>query len=50
VVHAIFKDLVENFEPEFAKVQKVLPKGFPEELTNSISVAAIQRIGLLSDT
>ena len=50
VVHAIFRDLVENFEPAFAKVQKALPKGFPEELTSSIRVAAIQRIGLISDT
>ncbi len=50
VVHAIFKDLVENFEPAFAKVQKALPKGFPEELTNSIREAAIHRIGLIGDT
>ena len=50
VVHAIFRDLVGNFEPAFAKVQKALPKGFPEELTSSIRVAAIQRIGLISDT
>ena len=49
VVHAIFSDLAENFEPAFAKVLKALPKGFPEELTNSIRVAAVHRISLLSD-
>jgi serine/threonine-protein kinase HipA len=50
VVHSIFKDLVENFEPAFSKVLKALPEGFPEELTNSIRVAAIRRIGVISDT
>jgi serine/threonine-protein kinase HipA len=49
VVHAIFKDLVENFEPAFSKVQKALPKGFPEELTNSIRVAAMHRVRVISD-
>jgi hypothetical protein len=32
-----------------AKVLKALPKGFPEELVNSKRVAAIHRLGLLSD-
>lgn len=50
VVHAIFKDLVENFEPAFSKVQKALPKGFPEELTNSIRAAAMHRVRVISDT
>jgi serine/threonine-protein kinase HipA len=50
VVHAIFKDVVENFEPAFAKMQKALPKGFPEELTNSIREAAIHRLHLIGDT
>jgi serine/threonine-protein kinase HipA len=50
VVRAIFEDLVKNFEPAFAKVQKALPKGFPDELTDSIKVAATQRIGIISDT
>ncbi|MHC2432835.1 type II toxin-antitoxin system HipA family toxin [Bradyrhizobium sp. USDA 4451] len=49
VVHAIFEDLVENFEAAFAKVIKDLPKGFPKELADSIRVAAIRRIGLIND-
>ena len=40
VVDAIFKDLVENFEKAFANVQKALAKAFPEELANSIRLAA----------
>ena len=50
VVHAIFKDLVENFESAFAKVEKALPKGFPEALANSIRTAAIQRLKFISNT
>jgi len=50
MVHAIFKDLVENFETAFAKVEKALPKGFPEALPNSIRTAAIQRLKFTSDT
>lgn len=49
VVHAIFKDLAENFEAAFAKVQKALPKGFHEELVSSIKAAALHRMGLISD-
>ena len=49
VVHAIFEDLVENFETAFAKVQKALPRGFPEELANSIRMAATHRISQMSD-
>ena len=50
VVHAIFEDLVENFEKAFARVMKELPKGFPEVLTNSIRAAAILRLKLIGDT
>jgi serine/threonine-protein kinase HipA len=50
VVHAIFEDLVENFERAFARVMKELPKGFPEVLTNSIRAAAILRLKLIGDT
>jgi serine/threonine-protein kinase HipA len=50
VVREIFRGLTENFEPALAKVLKALPKGFPEELTNSIRAAAIHRIDLLGDT
>jgi serine/threonine-protein kinase HipA len=50
VVREIFRGLAENFEPALAKVLKALPKGFPEELTNSIRAAAIHRIDLLGDT
>jgi len=50
VVHAIFEDLVENFEQAFARVMKELPKGFPEVLTNSIRAAAIVRLKLIGDT
>jgi len=50
VVHAIFEDLVENFEKAFARVMKELPKGFPEVLTNSIRAAAILRLELIGDT
>jgi serine/threonine-protein kinase HipA len=50
VVYAIFADLVENFETAFTKVQKALPKGFPEKLVNSIRVAATARIKQISGT
>lgn len=49
VVHAIFNDLIENFETAFAKVQNALPKDFHEELANSIRVAATHRIKQISD-
>ncbi len=49
IVRSIFADLVEDFSAGFATVRKALPKGFPEELTKSIEVAAEQRIGLLRD-
>jgi serine/threonine-protein kinase HipA len=50
VVRSIFSDLSENFETVFTDVLTTLPKGFPEELTNSIRTAAIRRIDLLRDS
>jgi serine/threonine-protein kinase HipA len=48
-VRAIFSDLAKTFEATFAAVLKELPKGFPEELTNSVRAAALRRIALLNE-
>ncbi|MCP3381261.1 type II toxin-antitoxin system HipA family toxin [Bradyrhizobium sp. CCGUVB4N] len=50
VVQSIFKDLVENFEAAFAKVMKGLPKGFPDQMVDSIRSAATRRISLIKDS
>ncbi len=49
VVRSIFSDLSEKFETVFSEVLTTLPKGFPDDLTNSIRVAAIHRLRLLRD-
>ncbi|QOZ31681.1 type II toxin-antitoxin system HipA family toxin [Bradyrhizobium sp. CCBAU 53421] len=50
VVRAIFNELTKTFETNFESVTKALPKGFPKNLMESIRVAALHRIKLISET